>query len=441
MPGKTFQVAIVGGGVCGIACAIALLKEGIDVQVYEAASELKEIGAGIGISPNAKRILEALGVWNDVIARILPGRMAKQHSPVQSHTGAAPRENTWFQFVSGMPGHKVLADWDSVGREHVSFGIHRGMFLNALLLHINPERLHLRKHCTRITTTEKGVTIHFQDATTASADIVLGADGVRSVVRRFVTNTCDAADDPYLKFSREVCYRALIPTKAAAAKGVTMDFSKRPIFFVDENRHMTVYAIQGGAMINVAAFVSDPDSAAEHYPPASHSRVQAVATSEVLAAYRGWGPEVTNLLSCAEKLGKWEINVVCPAIAPGKWTRGRVAILGDAAHGMLPHLGAGAGQGIEDAYLLAKLLGHPQTTPENVAEVLRVYAAVRQPRARKIWEGSRRAGDMLDGRTHGIHVDELRDMWNYVWNQPLNLEFDTATCMLQEKGTFAKSAL
>ncbi|EKM61815.1 uncharacterized protein PHACADRAFT_191006 [Phanerochaete carnosa HHB-10118-sp] len=441
MTDKTFQVAIVGGGVCGIACAIALLKEGVDVHVYEAASEFKEIGAGLGISPNAKRIFKAMGVWDDLITRIVPGQTTKQHAPAQAHVDVVQRKNTWFQFVSGMPGHKVLADWDSIEHERVSYGIHRGIFLDALVHYVDPERLHLHKRCTRITTTGKGVTIHFQDATTASADVILGADGIRSAVRRYVTDTYDVADDPYLKFSRVICYRALIPTKSATAKGVTMDFSKRPICFVGEDRHMIVYAIQGGAMINVAAFVSDPDSAADHYPPASHSKVQTVATSEVLGAYHGWGPEITNLLSCAERLGKWEVNVVCPAIAPEKWTKGQVTILGDAVHGMLPHLGAGAGQGIEDAYLLAKLLGHPQTTLENVTEVLRVYAAVRQPRTQKIWEGSRRAGDMLDGRTHEIHIDELRDMWDYAWNQPLDLDIDTATRMLQENGAYVKSAL
>ena len=91
-----------------------------------------------------------------------------------------------------------------------------------------------------------------------------------------------------------------------------------------------------------------------------------MAVETVLAAYDGWGPEVRSLLGCAENLTQWSLDVVHPPISPEKWVRGRVAILGDAAHGMLPHLGAGAGQGIEDAYLLGKLLGHPQTTLANV---------------------------------------------------------------------------
>ena len=118
--------------------------------------------------------------------------------------------------------------------------------------------------------------------------------------------------------------------------------------------------------LNIVAFNADADSDPEHYPPPSGETVQKVTVEEVLAAYDGWGPEVRNLLGCAENPTKWTINVVYPHISAEKWVRGRVTILGDAAHGMLPHLGAGAGQGLEDAYVLGKLLGHPQTTLENV---------------------------------------------------------------------------
>ena len=211
--------------------------------------------------------------------------------------------------------------------------------------------------------------------------------------------------------------------------------------------------------MNVVAFSADADSNPDHYPPPSNETVQKVSVEEVLAAYEGWGPEVRDLLGCAENPTKWTINVVYPPIPPEKWVRGPVAILGDAAHGMLPHLGSGAGQGLEDAYLLGKLLGHPQTTLQNVEvrihpsylckrhlrrsqDVLRTYAAVRQPRAYKVWEFSRRAGDIWDKRwgAESFPFEEVKDMWTWVWDYPLDQAFAEAIVLLTSNGIF-KNAL
>lgn len=130
--------------------------------------------------------------------------------------------------------------------------MHRGAFLDALVHQVDPTLIHLHKRCIRIITTTEEVTLHFQDGTTAAADVVLGADGIRSAVRRFVTDTYDDAEDPYLKFSGSVCYRTLIPVKTAAAAGVTMKFKERPVCFVGEDKHVIVYTIQGGNMVSRA---------------------------------------------------------------------------------------------------------------------------------------------------------------------------------------------
>lgn len=284
--------------------------------------------------------------------------------------------------------------------------------------------------------------MHFQDGTEATADVVLGADGIKSAVRRFVAGTSDQEADPNVKFSRTRCYRLLVPTKKAAAAGVQTDFRARPTCFVGENKHLITFTIRSGTMINVVAFSSDADSDPEHYPPASIEPAERVSTEHVLATYEGWGPEVRNLLSCGDNPTRWTINVVYPPIPPEKWVRGPVAILGDAAHGMLPHLGAGAGQGIEDAYLLGKLLGHPQTTLENVDDVLKVYAAVRQPRAQRVWEGSRRAGDVFDLRAGADRVafEHLMDLPTYVWRYPLNQALDESAALLTLQGVFKASS-
>ena len=142
----------------------------------------------------------------------------------------------------------LVTQWDPDRQQSKS--IHRAIFLDALVRQVDPERIHLRKRCTHITTPADGVIIHFQDETTAVTDVVLGADGIQSAVRRHVTDSRDAEVDPYLKFSRNVWYRALIPASKAAAAGVTIDFAQKPVCFVGEDKYIIAYSVQAGTMVN-----------------------------------------------------------------------------------------------------------------------------------------------------------------------------------------------
>ncbi|GJE99504.1 FAD/NAD(P)-binding domain-containing protein [Phanerochaete sordida] len=448
MPQHQMRVAIVGGGVCGLTCAVALLNEGVDVHVYEAAAKFGEIGAGIGLGLNAIRILTALGVYDDIQERV-----RQENAAAKSAVSAQPTTGTngtktngshtdnddirgWFQYVSGTPDEEILYEFESGERNAV--GVHRATFLDALVQRIEPARTHFCKRCTHLTREGRGVTMHFQDGTSAEADVVLGADGIKSAVRRFVAGTGDEEADPNVKFSRTRCYRLLVPTQKAAAAGVKTDFRAKPTCFVGENKHLITFTIRGGTMINCVAFSSDADSDPDHYPPAATAPVEKVTVEQVLETYDDWGPEARGLLNCAENPTRWTINVVYPPLLPEQWVRGPVAILGDAAHGMLPHLGAGAGQGIEDGYLLGKLLGHPQTKADNIEEVLKAYATVRQPRAQRVWEGSRKAGDIFDLREgrEGASFAQMRDLWTYVWSYPLDQALEEAVASLTTTGIF-----
>lgn len=234
--------------------------------------------------------------------------------------------------------------------EQTAQGVHRAAFMDALVQHVEPSRAHFNKRCTHLTEGPggKGTTIHFQDGTTAEADVVLGADGIKSVVRRYVMDTASHGVDPNVKFSNTICYRSLVPVVRAAEAGCTFDYSERAVCFVGENKHLILFTVRGGTVvrplallrltrthlsmtqINVVAFVSDPDSSPEKYSLPPLAAVQQVTKEEVLNAYKGWGPEVTNLLSCMDSPTKWSISVVYPPIKSENWTRGPVAILGDA---------------------------------------------------------------------------------------------------------------
>ncbi|GJE99501.1 FAD/NAD(P)-binding domain-containing protein [Phanerochaete sordida] len=345
------RIAIVGGGVCGMVCAAALLKEGVDAHVYEAANVLGEDEArlaGVPLCSNSRRALKAIGIWDAVGAH---ARQAFATAQGQLH-GARGRE--YYQFLSGMPGHEILPNGDL--RDKTVDGIPRSILLGVLTRIVGPERINVDKRCVRIIESPRGAILHFQDGSTASAEVVLGADGLRSTVRRYVTRSGDTGLDPHLKFSGTICYRAYIPMDAILAAGTTLDFSNQPFWFLGKGKHVMVYSIQGATLANVIAFASDLNETARSPEPAPETTREA-ATSEVLEVFRGWGPEVTKLLACADKYVKWSVDVVQPIPSEG-WVRGRVTILGDAVHGMHPAQAACTGQGIEDARLLGKLLGH-----------------------------------------------------------------------------------
>ncbi|PSR73847.1 hypothetical protein PHLCEN_2v10329 [Hermanssonia centrifuga] len=426
-PAKELRIAIVGGGVCGLMCAIALAKNGITAQLYEAAAKFGEIGAGIGINPNAVRILRDIGVLNDVLAKTGSNR---------------PNRTGWMQFRSGMQDSELVYDYTTLpGQE--SIGIHRAAFLDALVQHIDLKSCHFNKRCIRVsesplsTNGNSELTIHFADSTSAEADVVLGADGIKSAVRPFVTGASTAE---HVKFSNTICYRGLVPTEQAKSAGMRLDFSDRPMCFLGQDKHVIAFSIKGGHIINVVAFVSDRTvPMGEAQLPPGQPAVVPVPREQLMKEYEGWGSDVLALLSCIDKPDKWNIHVVYPPLQ--SYVKGRVALFGDAAHAMLPHLGAGSGQGLEDAHLLAKLLAHPQTSGENIETILQVYDEIRRPRTQSVWEGSMRAGEIYEGygisgsSREGLRKD-LEDLPEFVWIRELNQDMQDATARLQQLGVF-----
>jgi len=417
---QDFKVAIVGGGVCGLTLAVALAKEGVKFDLYEAASKFGEIGAGIGIGPNAVRILQELELIDDVLAR-----SDEQTLNMRS-----------FLFRSGFGEHEEIYDYPAQP-DDFGMGIHRAAFLDALVNKVDPHSTHFNKRCTNIEPSgsdSSQLTLRFADGTTASADVVLGADGIKSTVRRAITP--DIHHPP--SFSNTVAYRGLVPIGDVKAAGVKTDLTKRPINFVGKGKHIIVFPIKGDTVINVVAFVTDRsvEIGQANLPP-EEPWVTPVTKEELLEQYAGWGSDVTGLLGCIQNPNKWSIHVVSPPLK--SYVNKRIALLGDAAHGMLPHLGAGAGQGLEDAFVLAKLIGHPQTNKSNVERILRVYDKVRLARSQMVWEGSRSAGDKYEGYgPHGFTTEGLREdftgIWEDVWHWDIREDVSRAFRAMKQFG-------
>ncbi|KAI0756243.1 FAD/NAD(P)-binding domain-containing protein [Daedaleopsis nitida] len=427
---KAFQVAIVGGGVCGVTCAVALQRAGVPFQLFESASGFGEIGAGIGMSPNAVRILEALGVMDAILERVNPAELRTRS----------------FAFYSGHGNHEHIYTYPTTSEDR-GISLHRAVFLDALVSLLDANSTHFNKRCVSITESPTGspkpLVVHFQDGTTFDADVVLGADGIKSSVRDVVLAGTGQSTGKRLLYSNTIAYRGLIPYAKLREAGFKTDLLERPVCLVGPSKHFILFNIKNGEIINVVAFAARYDI--PFGPQKEGTPWVTKCSKDVLyEEYKGFGPDVAALLSLMpDEPSQWSIHVVDPPLE--SYARDRVALLGDAAHAMLPHMGSGAGQGVEDAYVLARLLGHPDTNIHNLEAVLGAYSTIRQPRAQMVWEGSRRCGRVYDlqgpsGPTlEGIRKD-LDNIFDPVWHHDMESDIARAVGALQENGTFPSTA-
>ncbi|TCD68111.1 hypothetical protein EIP91_011564 [Steccherinum ochraceum] len=265
------KVAIVGGGVCGLSCAIALAKEGVPVDVFEAAAQFGEIGAGIGFGPNAVRVLQDIGILDDVLAKCEEPEINQRS----------------FLFYSGMEGHELIYDYP-VQPNDLGLGLHRASFLDALqgAQGMTLTSTHHHKRCTTVIHAEATgrPIIHFEDGTTHEADVVLGADGIKSAVRTAVIG--DVARKAVV-YSNTNCYRGLVPIEEIRAAGVVTDLLRRPVCFVGLDKHLILFPIKKGTVINVVAFTTDRSSPMGTKPrPDDEPWVVSVSQEELLHEYK-----------------------------------------------------------------------------------------------------------------------------------------------------------
>ncbi|KAK7465533.1 hypothetical protein VKT23_005507 [Stygiomarasmius scandens] len=421
MPTKDFSVAIIGGGLCGLAAAVPLYRAGIDVKVFENAPKFGEVGAGVGLGPNSVRALNALGVLSTVLAR------AEE---------AGPKMRV-FNFVSGYEGHEEVFDYKTTDPTNIGIGIYRPAFLDALTSLLDSSVTQFDKRCTSITSDHGKHVIHFADRSTYEADLVIGADGIKSVTRGYVAG--DSENKP-LKYTHTAAYRALVPHKDLLAAGLETDLVTRPQCFVGLDRHVITFPIQNDAIINIVAFVSD--HATPWVPELPPPWVTPSSQSELKGYYKNFGKDVMIILDHMKEPSKWFVHAVDPVLEG--YVKDGVVLVGDAAHPMLPHLGAGVGQGFEDVLVLTDLLVHPQTRKANLSDVLAQYNRIRPPRANSVLRGSTRAGDIYDSfhpeSKNGIPEMEklLEDIWEPVWNHDLKKDILDCVGLLEKNGVFSK---
>ncbi len=346
------RVAIIGGGIGGLTAANALSRAGIEVAVYEAAAELKEIGAGVALHANAMKVLRAIGVEDTV------------------------------RKVAGRSEWSVMRNWKSgrvIGktsrrRTAAAFGmesatVHRADLLDALAVAVPDGIVSLGKRCTQVLPDGDVAVARFADGSEIEADIIIGADGIHSAVRASLFGP----DAP--RFTGKICYRSVV--SAAAVQGARPAHDNAQWF--GPHGTIVLYPLRGEELINVVAHYDDDGYRHESW-------ITECSGSEVLERYAGWHESVLRLFAAADTWYKWALYDRDPI---PQWTRGRVTVLGDAAHPMLPYLGQGACQAIEDGAVLATALSAEAADP--VTGLAR-YERTRRPRASQVVIAARERG-------------------------------------------------
>ena len=344
---RNIEVAIIGAGLGGLAAACALRGLGIDATVYERAPQLGEVGAGIQLGPNAVKVLRALGV---------------------------ERELRDFAFE---PVSYASLAWDDAhmryrepmkGDVEAQFGApylmaHRADLHRLLCECLSAGHVRLNAACTRVATSGAAAVAYFADGSQVEADVIIGADGINSAVRE-----CLFGAQP-VRFTQQMAWRCIVPIECVPTEvGIGRD---EYVGWIGPDGHVICYPIRGGALYNIfAGHVSDQWVEESWVVPSS--------IDELLAGYRGWNAALLGMLGQVTECFKWGIRDRDPL---PRWTEGRVTLLGDAAHPMMPTLAQGAAQALEDGVALARWLDRHRDDP---ARGLAGYEAERRPRAARV---------------------------------------------------------
>jgi 2-polyprenyl-6-methoxyphenol hydroxylase-like FAD-dependent oxidoreductase len=345
------RIALIGGGIGGCTAAHALLQKGFDVHVYEAQPELKEIGAGVALGPNAMKALRALGLEQAVRDVAYQGDyqylLSWQSGRVISKNARADAEKRY-----GAAGCSV----------------HRADLLDVLSSRLSQELVTLGARGAEADTHGSVAWAKFKDGTEVEADAVIGADGIHSAVRASLFG----ADSP--RFTGKICYRSVIPVDAVPGAPVQEGTWLGP------HGAIVIYRVRRGELINVVAHHDDDTYKHESW-------ITECDRQEPIERYSRWHESLKRLFSASEVWYKWALYDRDPI---PQWTRGRVTVLGDAAHPMLPYLGQGACQAMEDGCVLAMAL---EALPDDVPGALQLYERSRRPRASQV---------VLEARARGV---------------------------------------
>ncbi len=347
------RIGIIGAGIGGLTLAGALARRGIHAHVFERAPAFAVVGAGIQVTPNAVKVARALGMLDELrAASFVPNSIVGRNW----RTARVMFRTPLIEECLRLYGAEFL---------HV----HRADLHHCLLSAVPEGSITLSAQCESVSQTKHAATAQFADGNTFEADLIVGADGIQSTVRKIIFG------DASPRFTGNMCWRTVIPFEKPPLELVSPDSS----FWLGPRGHVVTYYVSGGRAVNVVAIRETDTWVAESWNVPS-------TREELLAAYPGWHENVLKLFARAETVFKWGLFDRDPMKT---WTSGRITLLGDAAHPMLPFLSQGAAIAMEDAYVLASVLADE---PDLFAALKR-YESLRIARASRVQLESRKRGE------------------------------------------------
>lgn len=362
MAGKRPSVIVVGGGIGGLFAANALIAKGLKVSVYEQAPALGEVGAGVFITPNSARQLQRVGL-----------------GPSVEKWGARVGAGSQYFRHDGAPIAPVQVT-DSSGW-NATFGMHRADLVDMLAAALPAGVVHTGHRGMSFEQTGDVARVTFANGATAEADVVIAADGIHSELRRYVAPPSQPV------FHGSVAYRGVLP------HALVPDWPTDAwLMWLGKGKHFLSFPVRAGQLINYVGFVPADEEMKESW--------SAPGDPDALRReFAGWDPRIERLLSEVRKTFRWALYDREPLPV---WTKGRLTLLGDAAHPMLPHLGQGANQSIEDGMALATILAG--ATRDTAPAALTAYDCLRRERVATVQRGARENGMRYDSAYSDLGV-------------------------------------
>jgi 6-hydroxynicotinate 3-monooxygenase len=341
------NIAIIGAGIGGISTAILLRKYGFNCTIFEQAPEFLRLGAGINFAPNGTRVFRAMGLGDEML-----------------RVGVKPRLRSNRKWDTGEPFFKSdnISNAEKYGSEFVAF--HRADLHNMLVRAAGLETFQLGKRLTKLAPGDSSVELHFSDGTSATFDAVVGADGLNSIVRQHTTGS----DEP--RYFGHVAYRAIVPAAKLRDKIDLTDYIRW--WGPNESYVLTYCMKEDRSEYNVVA--SGPEALQN-----SELKPMSVPVAHMKQTFLGFHADAQLVLENCEEVSRWPMMVRTPK---QPWSKGRVTILGDAAHPMTPHLGQGGGMSVEDAAILARCV--QAVDGKDIERAFQLYEACRFERATEV---------------------------------------------------------
>jgi salicylate hydroxylase len=426
---KHLPIAIIGGGLGGLALAIGLLKHGVKVHIYEASQAFSEIGAGVTFGANATTALHLID------PRLLQGFM--KHATFNSDP---ERDSTFMSIRWGMDerrqdGHKAgdfayhqedkrrpggaLAGLRMRGR------IHRARLLDEMVALLPTDITSFSKAFEGVEEVNDGMLkLHFVDGTTALASAVIGCDGIKSKVRDFVCGPSIQA-----KYANECAFRAMVPGKEAK-QALGDDMALNSQLYCGYGGYVVTYPVEHGEFINMVAM---PHDSVFNSTWLQNDWTVPTSFDEILEKFQGWHPPLINLIARHHLPAKWALFTLQH---DASYFKNRICLLGDSAHATTPHLGAGAGMAMEDAFILSNLIAATGSS-DKIETAFRAYDAVRRPRTQQCIKRSIDAALSYDflipevGDNMEMIQRRLDESFQWLWHEDLEAQLQSAKELLE----------